>query len=183
MARFRDLYVFRMHAASADPASLECLAKNAPVAQLDRAPDYESGGQEFESLRARHHLAAVWSMRFAGHFAKSASMMFSNFAMALSASLLVRARYLSRISWARRSVWPVMDTISARLQPCPGKHGDRSAPYVVEAFEIHSAMLNWQELSISPDHKLALDIPRSRPRGPCSGDQSLETTGCFALGL
>jgi hypothetical protein len=29
------------------------LAK-APVAQLDRAPDYESGGQEFESLRARH---------------------------------------------------------------------------------------------------------------------------------
>src|ERR1041385_1251527 len=28
--------------------------KHAPVAQLDRAPDYESGGQEFESLRARH---------------------------------------------------------------------------------------------------------------------------------
>ena len=28
--------------------------KNAPVAQLDRAPDYESGGQEFESLRVRH---------------------------------------------------------------------------------------------------------------------------------
>src|SRR5207249_2506125 len=29
-------------------------AQDAPVAQLDRAPDYESGGQEFESLRARH---------------------------------------------------------------------------------------------------------------------------------
>jgi hypothetical protein len=28
----------------------------APVAQLDRAPDYESGGREFESLRARHVL-------------------------------------------------------------------------------------------------------------------------------
>ena len=28
--------------------------RDAPVAQLDRAPDYESGGQEFESLRARH---------------------------------------------------------------------------------------------------------------------------------
>ena len=28
-------------------------AHDAPVAQLDRAPDYESGGQEFESLRAR----------------------------------------------------------------------------------------------------------------------------------
>src|ERR1700722_15681873 len=26
----------------------------APVAQLDRAPDYESGGREFESLAARH---------------------------------------------------------------------------------------------------------------------------------
>src|SRR6202035_121500 len=31
-------------------------AKHAPVAQLDRALDYESRGQEFESLRARHHL-------------------------------------------------------------------------------------------------------------------------------
>src|ERR1700686_4382586 len=34
--------------------ALERLAKNAPVAQLDRALDYESRGQEFESLRARH---------------------------------------------------------------------------------------------------------------------------------
>ena len=31
-------------------------AGKAPVAQLDRAPDYESGGQEFESLRARQQL-------------------------------------------------------------------------------------------------------------------------------
>ena len=30
----------------------------APVAQLDRAPDYESGGQRFESFRARHFLDA-----------------------------------------------------------------------------------------------------------------------------
>ena len=28
--------------------------KYAPVAQLDRAPDYGSGGQGFESSRARH---------------------------------------------------------------------------------------------------------------------------------
>ena len=28
--------------------------RQAPVAQLDRAPDYESGGQRFESFRARH---------------------------------------------------------------------------------------------------------------------------------
>jgi hypothetical protein len=32
----------------------------APVAQLDRAPDYESGGQEFESLRARQTLSRWW---------------------------------------------------------------------------------------------------------------------------
>ena len=31
---------------------------NAPVAQLDRASDYESGGWEFESLRARHSFSA-----------------------------------------------------------------------------------------------------------------------------
>ena len=29
------------------------LTVSGPVAQLDRAPDYESGGREFESLRAR----------------------------------------------------------------------------------------------------------------------------------
>ena len=56
MARFRDLFkkFSEMHAASAGLAPLEGLAKNAPVAQLDRALDYESRGQEFESLRARH---------------------------------------------------------------------------------------------------------------------------------
>ncbi len=53
MARFRDLFKGK-HAAPAGLASLERLAKNAPVAQLDRALDYESRGQEFESLRARH---------------------------------------------------------------------------------------------------------------------------------
>jgi hypothetical protein len=55
MARFRDLsHVCRMHAASAGPHAPRMPAKNAPVAQLDRALDYESRGQEFESLRARH---------------------------------------------------------------------------------------------------------------------------------
>jgi hypothetical protein len=37
-------------------------AKNAPVAQLDRAPDYESGGQEFESLRARQYPFATTAL-------------------------------------------------------------------------------------------------------------------------
>ena len=38
-----------------DPISIftYCPFRSAPVAQLDRASDYESGGWEFESLRAR----------------------------------------------------------------------------------------------------------------------------------
>ena len=43
--------------APVSPAKFTGRGCEAPVAQLDRAPDYESGGQEFESLRARHHLA------------------------------------------------------------------------------------------------------------------------------
>jgi hypothetical protein len=56
MARFRDLQnMFSpTHAASAGPCAPRRPAKHAPVAQLDRALDYESRGQEFESLRARH---------------------------------------------------------------------------------------------------------------------------------
>src|ERR1051326_1459598 len=34
---------------------------DAPVAQLDRAPDYESGGRTFESFRARH---LPWTVAF-----------------------------------------------------------------------------------------------------------------------
>ena len=46
---------------------------NGPVAQLDRASDYESEGRAFESLRVRHHfndladirrLASLISLRF-----------------------------------------------------------------------------------------------------------------------
>jgi hypothetical protein len=44
-------------------------AESAPVAQLDRAPDYESGGQEFESLRARHHFLIFDSKSLRDFFA------------------------------------------------------------------------------------------------------------------
>jgi hypothetical protein len=55
MARFRDLQKMYPDCTRQKRALRpEMPAKNAPVAQLDRAPDYESGGQEFESLRARH---------------------------------------------------------------------------------------------------------------------------------
>ena len=40
---------------------------DALVAQLDRAPDYESGGREFESSRARHSLSNLGNhKRFTG---------------------------------------------------------------------------------------------------------------------
>jgi hypothetical protein len=65
MARFRDLQKMypecMRHRRALRP---EMSAKNAPVAQLDRAPDYESGGQEFESLRARH--LRLFSLGFLG---------------------------------------------------------------------------------------------------------------------
>ena len=51
MALFRGLYI-RWQASAG--VALKCLAKNAPVAQLDRASDYESEGRTFESFRARH---------------------------------------------------------------------------------------------------------------------------------
>src|SRR4051812_41834307 len=55
MARFRDRQASdRKACGRCGPCAFLVSAKNAPVAQLDRAPDYESGGQEFESLRARH---------------------------------------------------------------------------------------------------------------------------------
>jgi hypothetical protein len=53
MARFPDAHRFGLHAASPGIAPSQPKT-NAPVAQLDRALDYESRGQEFESLRARH---------------------------------------------------------------------------------------------------------------------------------
>jgi hypothetical protein len=60
MARFRDLQkMFRKcmrHRRAFTPLDL---AKNAPVAQLDRALDYESRGQEFESLRARQQSIGI----------------------------------------------------------------------------------------------------------------------------
>src|SRR5580704_9453909 len=72
MARFRDLQKMypecMRHRRALRP---EMSAKNAPVAQLDRAPDYESGGQEFESLRARHHLSIISAFFRAPHLSAS----------------------------------------------------------------------------------------------------------------
>ena len=35
--------------------------QNAPVAQLDRVPDYESGGRGFESSPVRHNKNTIYS--------------------------------------------------------------------------------------------------------------------------
>ena len=67
---FRDLrHTARADGKGAGPSSWDCkhlggtiidrirsksINKHAPVAQLDRATDYESVGREFESLRAHH---------------------------------------------------------------------------------------------------------------------------------
>jgi hypothetical protein len=53
MARFRKP-PFRNARDIGGPRALPC-PRHAPVAQLDRALDYESRGQRFESFRARHH--------------------------------------------------------------------------------------------------------------------------------
>ena len=60
LRRFRPLSVFRLR------LNRRSCRQCAPLAQLDRAPDYESGGQEFESLRARQSPAKVGTIARAG---------------------------------------------------------------------------------------------------------------------
>jgi hypothetical protein len=65
MARFRDLQTLNLAGAIGGPFGPDPFAKNAPVAQLDRASDYESEGRTFESFRARHStishdIVAAW---------------------------------------------------------------------------------------------------------------------------
>ena len=43
------------------------IAASAPLAQLDRAADFESVGREFESLRARQTFLNVFRVRLAKH--------------------------------------------------------------------------------------------------------------------
>src|SRR6185436_12915853 len=45
------------------PFTIYYLPKRAPVAQLDRVPDYESGGRMFESCRVHHKLLVRASKR------------------------------------------------------------------------------------------------------------------------
>src|SRR6185437_8901125 len=79
----------------------KCTSENAPVAQLDRAPDYESGGQEFESLRARHSAIVISPPRPVGvgrmpHFVAAA--MPPIFCCATAAALALSRREDARTS-------------------------------------------------------------------------------------
>ena len=47
-------------AKSSVQGSNPCLSAIAPLAQVDRASDYESEGREFESLRAHHSPHRTW---------------------------------------------------------------------------------------------------------------------------
>ena len=42
--------------------------KKAPVAQLDRVPDYESGGRMFESCRVHHSESISWGVAIGRSF-------------------------------------------------------------------------------------------------------------------
>src|ERR1700722_13430955 len=57
---------------------------NAPVAQLDRAPDYESGGWKFESFRARQLPLEIVGQFFLPQIARGSVLtrptLFSHFA-------------------------------------------------------------------------------------------------------
>ena len=53
-ANLRRSYLKRRFPAENFSANKDVVS-SAPVAQLDRASDYESGGWEFESLRAHHY--------------------------------------------------------------------------------------------------------------------------------
>ena len=50
----RQNFTYRAAAFRALARGISLAERQAPVAQLDRALDYESRGREFESLRARH---------------------------------------------------------------------------------------------------------------------------------
>ena len=42
-----------------DTALFDCFLRYAPVAHLDRAPDFESGGSRFESCRTQKHIGPL----------------------------------------------------------------------------------------------------------------------------
>ena len=79
------------------------LASRAPVAQLDRAPDYESGGQRFESFRAHHFFASLALACSAVRFANSLSKKFLNLLMSLSSDdPLGKIISIGMREWVRR---------------------------------------------------------------------------------
>src|SRR5262245_50608458 len=77
----------------------------APVAQLDRAPDYESGGRRFESFRARHFGTKLGTLKPA-FFALDAATSVRRSAlfdpMMRTSFASTSTRWVSARGWSRR---------------------------------------------------------------------------------
>src|SRR5208282_3056400 len=104
-ARARDLLLPARAKAVRGPACFRGappppLPTQAPVAQLDRAPDYESGGREFESLRARQRFQRLnqtledgcFPEMLIGKYMGSSSHLFRRLALDAPASSAERER-------------------------------------------------------------------------------------------
>jgi hypothetical protein len=108
-ARFAPRRVSRSEIGGRDirgPTRIRRVSQCAPVAQLDRAPDYESGGQEFESLRARQYLQ---------HFSKESG------SLALSATVLRPWRSLNRNLVIARKRTSGRGLPSVSIGPCDNR--------------------------------------------------------------
>jgi hypothetical protein len=78
-------------------------AKCAPVAQLDRASDYESEGRTFESFRARQFFSIRINSLLRGP-------------RGLTVLKCGLGRFLGRLSWEKRRVWPSLGDILPALR-------------------------------------------------------------------
>ena len=89
-------------------ATIGSRAQNAPVAQLDRAPDYVSGGQEFESLRVRQYFKGLAIHRFRSLQNEAGGLSLKGSTKLLSQGLMraVPRRLRTALHW--------------QLCPCPG---------------------------------------------------------------
>jgi hypothetical protein len=89
-------------------------AQDAPVAQLDRAPDYESGGRRFESFRARHFGTKLGTPKPAVFALEAATSVPQQLALGARDTNFFRADFDALSERAE-----VIATVAARLGPHP----------------------------------------------------------------
>ena len=128
-------------------------ASRAPVAQLDRAPDYESGGRRFESFRARHFPTSHDSMRRG--FAPAARYRSAPEVVAASA----RAQTCSSIAGTARPCEIVRWRHRRRRRRKPDRFAEPATVRLAQATER-------VECSITGERRLA-GWPSRRPKVAC----------------